>query len=215
MRLLPWVALGLVAIAAAQSVREITWADLAPKRKPDTRSGLDKLNPRDHADLVAVARVQDQERKGGKPPASQREAARKARAALLARKVDPDRLLAERDRIIRERTAYATWVDKGLEGTTIRMSGYLLPLEFEGTRVTEFLLVPWVGACIHTPPPAPNQIVYVKASSAVETSGKFDPVTVTGRMAAKASVRELFLVDGSDFIDVGYSLQATQVRVSR
>ena len=54
-------------------------------------------------------------------------------------------------------------MNPALDGKTIRIPGYVLPLEFSGSKVTEFLLVPWVGACIHTPPPEPNQIVYVKA----------------------------------------------------
>ena len=51
------------------------------------------------------------------------------------------------------------------------MPGYLLPLEFSGKLVSEFLLVPWVGACIHTPPPPPNQIVHVKTDKPIELAG--------------------------------------------
>jgi len=93
----------------------------------------------------------------------------------------------------------------------IRMPGYLLPLEFSGRLVSEFLLVPWVGACIHTPPPPPNQIVYVKADKPFEFSGLFTPVWVTGQMAASSSRKSLYLIDGTADIDVGYSLRASQV----
>jgi len=52
-------------------------------------------------------------------------------------------------------------VVKELNGQKVSIPGYLLPLEITGSSVTEFLLVPYFGACIHAPPPPPNQIVHV------------------------------------------------------
>src|SRR5436189_229632 len=77
--------------------------------------------------------------------------------------------------------------------------------------VSEFLLVPWVGACIHTPPPPPNQIVHVKPAKPVEMGGMFAPVWVTGQMTTGAIKKSLSLVDGSADIEVGYSLRASRV----
>ena len=52
---------------------------------------------------------------------------------------------------------------KDLDGASIRLPGYVVPLDMApGGRLAEFLLVPYFGACIHTPPPPANQIVYVK-----------------------------------------------------
>ena len=42
--------------------------------------------------------------------------------------------------------------------------------------------MPFVGACIHVPPPPPNQIIYVKAEGGFEVKGQFDPVYVTGTL---------------------------------
>ena len=75
---------------------------------------------------------------------------------------DVDGLLAIRAEITEKRRARGQTANADLNDKNIRMPGYLLPLEFENRKVTEFLLVPWVGACIHTPPPPPNQIVHVK-----------------------------------------------------
>ncbi len=50
-----------------------------------------------------------------------------------------------------------------MEGKTVRMAGYMVPLDGAAYRTTEFLLVPYYGACIHVPPPPPYQIVHVKA----------------------------------------------------
>jgi uncharacterized protein len=53
-------------------------------------------------------------------------------------------------------------VNKSLEGATVRLPGFIVPLEgVKDGSVSEFLLVPYFGSCIHVPPPPPNQIVYV------------------------------------------------------
>lgn len=70
-----------------------------------------------------------------------------------------------------------------LDGERVRLGGYVLPFEFTGTReISRFLLVPYVGACIHVPPPPPNQLVYVTAETPVEISGLWDPVYAEGIM---------------------------------
>jgi uncharacterized protein len=51
---------------------------------------------------------------------------------------------------------------KELNGTRVKVPGYMVPLDDSARGVTEFILVPYYGACIHTPPPPPNQMVYVK-----------------------------------------------------
>lgn len=48
-----------------------------------------------------------------------------------------------------------------LRGKLVRIPGFTVPLEDFASSATEFLLVPYVGACVHTPPPPPNQLVYV------------------------------------------------------
>ena len=93
----------------------------------------------------------------------------------------------------------------------IRLPGYVLPIEFKGKQVTEFLLVPWVGACIHTPPPPPNQIVHVKSDKPLDINGTFDAVWVTGRMVAGTSRQSVYITDGATDLDIGYSLRATNV----
>lgn len=48
------------------------------------------------------------------------------------------------------------------DGELVRIPGYIVPLEDFQSRTSHFLLVPYVGACIHSPPPPPNQIVSVR-----------------------------------------------------
>jgi hypothetical protein len=90
-----------------------------------------------------------------------------------------------------------------LNGQRVRIGGYVVPLDFEATSIKEFLLVPFVGACIHVPPPPANQIVYVKASKAFELANTFDPVTVTGVMKTEPAFTGL--------ADAGYTIDADSV----
>lgn len=54
-------------------------------------------------------------------------------------------------------------VVQGVLGRKIKLPGYVVPLEMDDSgRVSEFFLVPYYGACIHVPPPPPNQMVYVR-----------------------------------------------------
>ena len=88
-----------------------------------------------------------------------------------------------------------------LDGERVRLPGFMVPLDFEGTETSEFLLVPYFGACIHVPPPPSNQIVYVKTVAGYPMKELFDPVWVTGVISTQAHLNEVG--------DAGYTLQAT------
>jgi hypothetical protein len=90
-----------------------------------------------------------------------------------------------------------------LNGKRVRIGGYVVSLDFDATRVKEFLLVPFVGACIHVPPPPANQIVYVKSAEGFEVTGQFEPVWVTGTLEVTTAFTGL--------AEAGYSLQADRV----
>lgn len=94
-------------------------------------------------------------------------------------------------------------VVQSLDGKRVHIGGYVVPLDFDATRVKEFLLVPFVGACIHVPPPPANQIVYVKAAQGFEVKGLFEPVWVTGTLKVTPAFTGL--------AEAGYSLEAEKV----
>jgi hypothetical protein len=98
-----------------------------------------------------------------------------------------------------------------LDGKIIKVPGYVLPLEFSDTKTVEFLLVPYVGACIHTPPPPPNQIIHVHFETGFENRGLYAPVYITGRLSAVSTTTALFLTDGQSNVKTGYRLEATIV----
>jgi hypothetical protein len=91
-----------------------------------------------------------------------------------------------------------------LNGQTVKLPGFVVPLEGDGQVVNEFLLVPYYGACIHVPPPPANQIVYVKAQGRnVQVRRLFDTVWVTGVMTVERTSSELG--------EAGYTLSALEV----
>lgn len=78
-----------------------------------------------------------------------------------------------------------------LDGKDVRLPGYIVPFDFDsGSEYSEFLLVPYFGACIHTPPPPPNQIVYVTAEKPVKIDDVWAPVWVEGRMTAEPNMND-------------------------
>lgn len=68
-----------------------------------------------------------------------------------------------------------------MNGAEVKLPGYIVPLEENQGKISEFLLVPYYGACIHTPPPPANQIVHVVAKQPVPFQS-MDTVWISGRM---------------------------------
>jgi hypothetical protein len=72
---------------------------------------------------------------------------------------------------------------KALEGKIARVAGYLVPLDDDARELSEFLLVPYQGACVHTPPPPANQMIYVKMTRGERIRfGLMDAVWVEGTL---------------------------------
>ena len=69
-------------------------------------------------------------------------------------------------------------------GQNVRLPGFLVPLEDLPEGIKEFLLVPYFGACVHSPPPPANQIVHVKLDKAVKRFRSMDTVWVSGTLSA-------------------------------
>lgn len=92
-------------------------------------------------------------------------------------------------------------------GQIVRIPGFIVPIEFDGQGVTAFLLVPYVGACIHVPPPPANQLVFVTTPDPFENKGLFTAVSVTG-MFGTASL-------STQLAQVGYALSAEKIEPHR
>lgn len=100
-----------------------------------------------------------------------------------------------------------TWANaptnQALDGTRIRILGYVVPLEANKGELREFLLVPYAGACIHTPPPPANQIIHVSLATALKDVRTMDTVRVSGILRTARSDSPMGVS--------GYRLQALHV----
>ena len=98
--------------------------------------------------------------------------------------------------------------NKSLEDKEVKIPGYVLPLDLVGRDITTFLLVPYIGACIHVPAPAPNQIVYVEAEVPWQGLAWWEPVYVTGKIKIENQNIE-------DLAIVGYEMSASDIEYYR
>ena len=90
--------------------------------------------------------------------------------------IDADQVLRELEEFLAIAEENKSKLVQDLDGKDVRIPGYVLPTEFSGDKVVEFLLVPYVGACVHTPPPPANQMVHVKVDEGFTSEGLFAPV---------------------------------------
>lgn len=90
-----------------------------------------------------------------------------------------------------------------LNGSKVKIPGFVIPLEGDENTVTEFLLVPYFGACIHVPPPPPNQIIYVKLPDGAPVQELWDIVYVVGTLKTEPVSVEL--------AESGYTLQGDTI----
>jgi len=92
-------------------------------------------------------------------------------------------------------------VRQELNGSTVKVPGFVIPLEGDENVVTEFLLVPYMGACIHVPPPPPNQIIYVRFKDGAPIQELWDVVYIVGTLKTETVSHEL--------AEVGYVIEGT------
>ncbi|MEA5466913.1 HoxN/HupN/NixA family nickel/cobalt transporter [Leptothoe sp. PORK10 BA2] len=199
---------------AAQQV--ITWEDLQPQTTT-LQNPYGHLSTEQAYDLSMLVRLQrwvDQNQVDAETFEAQE--VQRLRQKLEDQGLDVARLLTQVDQ------AQAYWQEQSqstnmrLEEQAVTLSGYVLPLAWDQEqRVTQFLLVPYVGACIHVPPPPPNQIVYVEPAVAIETPGLFASVSVTGQLRQQSASYDLFRVDGTRSVDVSYALALTDITLNQ
>jgi len=189
----------------AESIRQLSWDDLIPSHllAEDPLAGLTQ----EQQDMVYwVTNMLKNLPQRGPETEEYYEEVDEAIPMLKKAGIDIVEIMTNKREI-------QTAVVQTLDGQNVRIPGYLLPLDASGGKVTEFLLVPYVGACIHVPPPPANQIVHVKVirKGGYKNKGLFEPVWITGELSVKSMSKELYLVDGSSDVNIGYSMQAIKV----
>lgn len=92
-------------------------------------------------------------------------------------------------------------------GQIVRLPGFIVPIDYRGAGVTAFILVPYVGACVHVPPPPANQLVFVTTPTPYESSGLYEPVNVIGMFGVSSLTTHL--------AEIGYALSAEKIEPYR
>jgi hypothetical protein len=203
---------GIALAATTEEVQQITWKNLIPHVEVYNDPFLE-LTSDQKLDLVVVSRIRQLQSGGVDITPEQLERLNMALKRLENDQIDIDGLLALRGEIAAKRKHAMEAVNENLNEQQVRLAGYVLPLEMDGLKITEFLLVPYVGACIHEPVPPANQIVLVKFAQGIEVKGQFTPVWVQGEMVTGIGTTQLFLIDGSADIPRSYTLEADAVEL--
>ena len=208
-----WVGLSLACAAgalAAKSAKTVVWDDLVPKfeiKLKDPLAGHELFRRLEVETIVWASNLTEQE----KTMDEHKLIVEDAQAfvdEMQKEGIDTDKLVRDFKVWQAEVNERNKQVVGELDGAEIKLAGYLLPLQYTEKGETEFLLVPYVGACIHAPVPPPNQIVFVELNKPYKAEELYAPVWVTGVMRTKISTKALSYVDGSADIPVGYSLEA-------
>lgn len=79
-----------------------------------------------------------------------------------------------------------------LNGRKVKLPGFVVPIEYDADQnITAFFLVPYFGACIHVPPPPPNQIVYVSGAKNLKADLIYNPFWIEGTMTTDTMSHDL------------------------
>jgi len=211
-------AFALSPLTPAQAQTLVTWEDLQ-SQSTHLRNPYEHLTTTQTYQLSSLYQLREWvESNQPAPDSFEREELQRLEEVFLAEGIDANELLKEAE------VARAYWAAKSRSTNadilerSVSIDGYVLPLGKNsrqlgspGQPITEFLLVPYVGACIHVPAPSPNQMVYVKTSAAIDNPGIFSPVQVEGELQAHEGSYELFQVDGSRSVDVSYTLNLSAI----
>lgn len=137
--------------------QELEWTELIPKTELEAL-----LNPPDYIMDIEDGSIEDQ-------------VARKIQGAMDTQQH------ADNDY---EKALISTNTIEAMDGKNIEIPGFIVPIDFDEEQVvTSFFLVPYFGACLHMPPPPPNQIIYVEIERGFALESLYEPVVVSGKLS--------------------------------
>ena len=149
--------------AAAKAFKTIEWTDLIPQEDLDAL-----LNPPSYLDDIEDGSFEDQ----------------------ISSQVQNSIAAASDDRY--QQALVSTRVVTEMNNQSVRIPGFIVPLEFDDDQtITQFFLVPFFGACIHVPPPPPNQIIFVDFPQGLKLEALYEPFWISGLLQASLMENEL------------------------
>lgn len=169
--------LGFFALSAQvhAEVRTLEWTDLMPEEDLEL---LLNMPATDHSELTDEELAADQPIEPLRSPDSQ--LADQVENAIGQAMGGAPESASERTW---EDVLVSTEVRPELDNARIRLPGFIVPLEFDDDmNISEFFLVPYFGACIHVPPPPPNQIIFVSYPQGLQLDELYTPFWVSGEL---------------------------------
>lgn len=203
-------ATALSSVAATPSGTEaLPWENLVPAATDISDPFADV--PDDQYDaLIMLLRLRDRERFAS--PLLKGTDDR--RATLLQqfkdKGIDLEVHLARYDAILAERRKTAEAGVTGLDGKSVMLDGYMLPVKRVGDTATEFLLLADPASCSHSRMPMPNQTVLVQPATPLKFQHYFEKVTVKGTLEIELQKRALFLLDGELNVTSAYAMAGAE-----
>jgi hypothetical protein len=178
--------LSLVAFQSSAAATTVAKADAAKEHKVQTLEWTDLLPPEDLAKMEALPEVSHE---GGEGPANG-----------LKQQMDSSDPASQ---------AWAEVLQSAnvrgeLNGKKVRIPGFIVPIEYdEAQNISAFFLVPYFGACIHVPPPPPNQIIFVTNAKGLKADMIYNPFWIEGTLTTDTM--------SHDLANSAYSLKADTI----
>lgn len=179
--------------------RPIEWTDLMPAEDLQL---LESMQPVDHSTLSKKELANDKIVNRNSLKISESSSASKQGSAIESSKnaKNTSKKRTWKDALV------STEVRPEFNNVKIKLGGYIVPLEYDNNQLIKtFFFVPYFGACIHVPPPPPNQIIYVRLQKALKLRDIYTPYTVTGILHVEKVEKDIGVSS--------YSLDAENVAV--
>ena len=198
-----------ISIVYAQGYQAINWEDLEGKVEAYD-DPFEKLSEDQMYNLSVLYEVKQMD-------ASQvdkylLEDMAEAKQSLEKDKIDVKYYFDQAERIAKKREKESKLTNSTLNNKKVKLSGFSLALGLNEGKIQEFLFVPYIGACIHSPAPPLNQILYVKSLKPVKVDDRFEPLTIKGTLQIKKNKNKLFLTDGEDEVESAYTFLADEIK---
>jgi len=195
----------------ADTPKVLGWRDLVPKLEP-LKNPLRKVEIKLRRDIGYLTSIRYWIKTGEISKAdTEFKDGIKLEQKFKSNNVNFEPLVARYNAFLDEIERRNKLVVNNLDGRLVQIPGYALPLETSAIAVTEFLLVPSIGACIHTPVPPPNQMVFVKLNQSYQAKRLYDPVWITGRIKIEHNKKAVVYSDGQSDVESSYTLMGIKV----
>ncbi|WP_353496236.1 DUF3299 domain-containing protein [Vibrio chaetopteri] len=208
MRILAWF---FAVVSVSSYANDWSWQDLAQEiDAPSYSNHFKDYDIRARYDLMMIV---DYQNSHDEEKSTREDDYRQALLRFAEKGINILDLIEEQKLIDEDHSDWNMKVNNDLIGKQGRLPGFIVPLEFDNLTVTEFILVPTAGACIHTPPPPANQMVVVSFPQGVKFRGLYTPVWVEGTLAQQTNSSNIELSDGATDVTTAYTMEAQSVEV--